>query len=265
MRRVVDTWTEGCALARDVDADKEEPTESSCVVEPSELERIVHSAASGTLSREAAQDAVRELMEPTIQMLFGPRGLRGPRNPSDAGTRMSELIHRLCDDNFARLRAFVAAWKGSPQVRLTTWLKVVAKRVILDSQRQVLTDPRIAGRRQRTVAHAWASLSTLPAPCEQPSADTTMCGFVPSARAGACEDDHQAQALGAEIENRLLGSRKIAESRLDRTQLFVCDRLFVRSRGSRLASLHVGLGPSLIATPSTRGVKDQTLGDGFCP
>lgn len=95
---------------------------------------LVADAASGS---ESAWSALWLQLEPMlIRFARSPR-VSGPMSESEDDCRniVVEVMARLRDDGFRRLRLFVERCEGNPALQFEPWLRVVARRVTIDYMR----------------------------------------------------------------------------------------------------------------------------------
>jgi hypothetical protein len=110
-----------------------------------ELEHLVVAAAAG---QPAAWAAFAAALEPWLARLVAdPRFVgRVGQGELDRHHIVQEVMNRLSDDGFARLRLYLEARRENPRLALRTWLRVVAKRAGVDYARGA-TGPRLQTER----------------------------------------------------------------------------------------------------------------------
>lgn len=95
------------------------------------LERVIVCAAEGD------EDAWAELCDHTERLLAKviahPRFLnRVGQRESDRRNILVEVVARLYEDNFHRLKLYLEAKQQTPQLRFKTWLRILAKKAGID-------------------------------------------------------------------------------------------------------------------------------------
>jgi len=99
-----------------------------------ELEALVVRAADGD---ELAWQRLWAAIEPRLaRVIAQPRFLgRLGQREDDRRSIIVDVMARLRDHDFDRLRLYLAARRDNPQLQFLTWLRVVAKRVGIDYMR----------------------------------------------------------------------------------------------------------------------------------
>jgi DNA-directed RNA polymerase specialized sigma24 family protein len=129
-----------------------------------EIERLVALAASGD---EAAWQGLWKLVEPRLSALIRRRTFVAGMAGRDDETRdvMVAVMARLREDDFRRLRGYLASRREKRGLAFMPWLILVAKRVAIDCQR---AHPDYVDRRRSAAPDeargAW--ISPLPMPSE---------------------------------------------------------------------------------------------------
>jgi DNA-directed RNA polymerase specialized sigma24 family protein len=131
-------------------------------VEDAELEALVASAATGDAG---AWQALWQALEPRLGGLVRRPRVTGRlcRNEDDCRNIVVEVMARLCDDDFRRLKMYLATRADNPQLAFVPWVLVVAKRTAIDYMRghgEYLD--RRGSRNPDSAPGAWVRLGTLP-------------------------------------------------------------------------------------------------------
>ncbi len=98
------------------------------------LEALIARATRGD---EAAWRELGHVLEESLDAVLGDRHFLGRVVPrlADRRTIIREVLHRLREDELHRLELFVETRRTNPKLELATWLRVVAKRVVLEHPR----------------------------------------------------------------------------------------------------------------------------------
>ena len=134
-----------------------------------DLEALVPLAAQGNPD---AWQRLWNALEPQLSRLVAhPRFLaRLGQREDDRRNIVVEVMARLRADDFQRLWVYLEARRDNPQLRLMTWLRVVAKRVGIDYLRghPDYVDRRREPDRADAPAGEWMDPSTLPPASQLP-------------------------------------------------------------------------------------------------
>jgi DNA-directed RNA polymerase specialized sigma24 family protein len=127
-----------------------------------DLEQLVPEAAAGD---GRAWQALWESLEPRLSGLVRKPRVTGRlcRSEDDCRNIVVEVMARLCDDDFRRLKLYISARAENPQLSFIPWVIVVTKRTAVDYMRGhgEYIDRR-ASRNPDSAPGAWVRLGTLP-------------------------------------------------------------------------------------------------------
>jgi DNA-directed RNA polymerase specialized sigma24 family protein len=203
-------------------------------------ETIASLIARSCAGEAAAWQALWAWLDPRLLALV--RGFRMGRisqGEDEPRAVVLEVMARLREDDFRRLRLFVEGRKRDQRLGLLPWLKVVARRVAIDSMR---AHPNYqAGRRGADDHGRWRDPKSLPPPSllpgERPpvTRDGTAKQMLAHARTVLPEKHYQALTLKTQGEDaaeiaRLLGFASAAEA--DRIVRAALERLRRKFRTS---------------------------------
>jgi DNA-directed RNA polymerase specialized sigma24 family protein len=131
-------------------------------VDDGDLEGLVPAAASGDPD---AWHALWRALEPRLAGLVRKPRVTGRLSASEDDCRniVVEVMARLSDDDFRRLKMYLASRAANPQLSFVPWLLVVARRTAVDYMRGHGEYLDRRGRRNPDSAPgAWVKLGTLP-------------------------------------------------------------------------------------------------------
>ena len=115
----------------------------------------------------AAWQALWAAIEPRLQRMVGHPGFLGRlgQREDDRRNIVVEVMARLRADGHRRLGLFVDAHARNPDLRFSSWLRVLAKRVGIDYLR---SHAEYVDRRRRGEQGEWVDVGTLPSASKLP-------------------------------------------------------------------------------------------------
>jgi DNA-directed RNA polymerase specialized sigma24 family protein len=130
----------------------------------SDADRIEDLVARAATGDEAAWQSLWAELEPRLSRIVAqPRFLgRLGQREDDRRNIIVDVMARLRERSFERLRMYLAARASNPQLQFMTWLRVVTKRAGIDYMRR---HPDYVDRRRQAGASspgAWIDAGTLP-------------------------------------------------------------------------------------------------------